>query len=273
MLALEELVRLGVEPRTVSRWAQGGRLHRVYPGVYAVGHPKLTAEGRWLAAVKACGPGAVLSHQTAAALLAIRRSSSPLIHVTTPTRASPRGIRVKRVRRLHPEDRATRDGIPVTSVARTLLDLAEVLPLDQLRRACEQAERLGLLDLIAIRRLLARNPRRRGTPKLRAALTGWIAPPDVRSDWERDLPDFCARHSIPQPELNQLVEGHLVDALWRDRRVIVELDSWAFHRSPRAFEDDRKKYAQLQLAGYLALPITRLDDDAARMISAATAAR
>jgi hypothetical protein len=209
----------------------------------------------------------------AAALLLIRRSSSPIIYVTTTSRANPRGIRVKRVRQLHPEEVMVKHGIPVTSVARTLLDLAAVLPLDQLRRAAEQAERLGLLDLIAIRRLLARNPRRRGAKRLRAALSGWIAPPDVRSDWERDLPDFCAKHDIPQPQLNQIVEGYLVDALWREQKVVVELDSWAFHRSPRSFHEDRRKFARLQLAEYIVLPITRLDDEAAQMISAAVAAR
>jgi hypothetical protein len=109
--------------------------------------------------------------------------------------------------------------------------------------------------------------------RLRAALKGWTQPPDVRSDWERDLPDFCDHHDIPRPQLNQLVEGFLVDALWRDKKVIAELDSWAFHRSPRAFKDDRLKYAKLQLARYVVLPITQFDDEAANLISAAVAAR
>jgi len=100
-----------------------------------------------------------------------------------------------------------------------------------------------------------------------AAVTG--EPPRVNSDWERDLLDFCDDHGIPRPELNVLVEGHEVDALWRDEDVIVELDSYAFHRSLRAFVDDRAKYADLQLAGYLVLPLTTLDDRAARRIAAA----
>jgi hypothetical protein len=269
VVSKRELLELGLSLGAIQRWVDAGWLHRRYPGVYAVGHPKLTAEGRWLAAVKACGPGAVLSHQTGAALHAIRRSSSPLIHVTTPTRANPRGIRVRRVRRLHPEDVTVVNGIPVTSVARTLLDLAAVLSVDQLTRACEQAERLQLLDLNAI----SNHRRRPGTRKLRQALAGWTAPPDVRSDWERDLPDFCDRHGIPRPQLNQSVDGFLVDAFWRDKKLVVELDSWAFHRSPRAFRDDRTRYAKLQLAGHLVLPITKLDDEAAQMISAAVAAR
>ena len=138
-----------------------GRLRVLYPGVYAVGHRVLTELGRWLAAVKACGPGSVLSHTSGAALSDLRRSSSPIVHVTTPNRGSPRGIRVHRVRSLHPDDVAVIDGVPVTSVARTLLDLADVLQPRQLIRAIEQAERLQIFDLRAVERLLARSRGRR----------------------------------------------------------------------------------------------------------------
>jgi hypothetical protein len=98
-------------------------------------------------------------------------------------------------------------------------------------------------------------------------------PPFVNSDWERDLLDFCEDHDIPKPELNVLVEGFLVDALWRDLMLIVELDSWSHHRSHRAFEEDRRRDAVLQLAGYRVLRITKLDDYAAELLSAAVAAR
>jgi predicted transcriptional regulator of viral defense system len=273
VVAHAELLELGVGPCSVKRWAAAGRLHRLYRGVYAVGHAAIGVYGRWLAAVKACGPGSLLSHTTGAALSNIRRSSSPIIHVTTPNRASPKGIRVHRVRSLHPDDVAVIDGVTVTSVARTLLDLADVVPRRELVRAIEQAERLRVFDMREIERLLARSNGRR-TKALRqaiAAVTG--EPPRVNSEWERGLLDFCDDHQIPRPELNVLVQGYEVDALWRTRKIVVELDSYAFHRSRGAFEQDRDKYADLQLAGYLVLPLTRLDEGAARRISAAIAGR
>jgi hypothetical protein len=274
VVAHSQLIRLGLSARTITRWVSDGRLHRVHRGVYAVGHPALTDHGRRMAAVKACGPGAVLSHQTAADLWGLRRSSSPAIHVTTPGRGSPRGIRVRRVRRLHPDDLAECDGIPVTSVARTLLDLAAVLPQRQLIRAIEQAERLRRFDLGAIERLIERSRGRPGVKALRAALraTG-PEPPRVNSAWERDFLDFCADLGIPRPELNVIVEGYEVDALWRDEKVIVELDSWTFHRFRTAFEEDRRKVCRLQLKEYRVLPFTTLDEEAAQILSAAIAAR
>jgi Transcriptional regulator, AbiEi antitoxin len=266
----EELRAIGLSAPTIGRWSANGQLHRLYRGVYAVGHAAISGHGRWLAAVKACGPGAVLSHISAAVLWNLLRSASPTIHVTTPNRASPRGIRVHRVRGLHPDDVAVVDRVPVTSVARTLLDLAAVLPPRQLVRVIEQAERIQIFDLNAIRRLEGR----KGITSLRnaiAAVTG--EPPRTNSDWERDLLDFCDDHHIPRPELNVIVAGYEVDALWRAKKIAVELDSYAFHRSLRVFTQDRDKYADLQLAGYLVLPLTRLDAAAARRITAAIEAR
>src|SRR4051812_33718614 len=168
---------MGIGRGALEHRVRTGRLRALYPGVYAVGHAALTVLGRWMAAVKACGPGALLSHTTAAALSDLRRSSSPIIHVTTPGRASPRGIRVHRVRRLHPDDLAVVDRIPVTSVARTLLDLADVLPLRQLIRAVEK--------------LFARSNGRRTKPLRQAIAAASGEPPRINSDWERDLLDFC----------------------------------------------------------------------------------
>jgi hypothetical protein len=274
VVSQRQLIALGLSQTTIDRWLASGRLHRLHRGVYAVGHRVLRVQGRWMAGVLACGPDAVLSHQPAAALLDLRRSSSSVTHVTTPRRASPRGIEVHRVRRLHPEDVAMRERIPVTSVARTVLDLAETLTLRQLIRVIEQAERLRIFDLNAIEELLARNPGRHGTRPLRAAIAAVNGePPRTNSDWERDFLDFCEDHGIPRPELNVIVEGFEVDALWPEKKLIVELDSWTFHRSRRAFEEDRRRVVVLQLAHYMVLPITALDDEAARVISAAIAAR
>jgi hypothetical protein len=149
------------------------------------------------------------------------------------------------------------EDIPVTSVARTSLDLAETLPLRQTIRVLEQSDRLGLFDLNALKRLLARSFGRRGVKPLTRALAEMIGePPLINSDWERDLLDFCDDFDIPRPELNVLVEGYLVDALWRGAKVIIELDSWSHHRSRTAFEDDRERDCALQLAGYIVLRIT-----------------
>jgi hypothetical protein len=159
-------------------------------------------------------------------------------------------------------------------VARTLLDLAGVIQLGQVIRAVEQAERLQVFDLRAVERLLARSQGRRGTTALRQAIVAVNGEaPRVNSDWERDFLDFCDDHDIPRPELNVLVEGFLVDALWREKKLVVELDSWTYHRFRRAFVEDRRKYSNLQLAGYLVLPLTNLDDEAAGLLTAAIAAR
>jgi hypothetical protein len=223
-----------------------------------VGHTAIDWLGRCIAGVFACGPHAVLSHQPAASLWDLRRSSSAAVHVTAPrSRSGPPGVRVHRVRTLHPEDVARVDGIPVTSVARTLLDNAEALPPRQLIRMLEQAERLQLFDLSAVERLLARSRGRHGIKPLCAGIAALHGePPRVNSDWERDLLDFCDDHCLPRPELNSIVEGYEVDALWREQKLIVELDSYAFHRHLAAFENDRRKDAALQLAGYIVLRIT-----------------
>ena len=261
---LDDLLRLGFSRGAVKRWAANGRLYRVHRGVYAIGRPDLTVHGKWLAAVKACGLGAVLSHLSAAALWSLSRSVSAAVHVSTPRRVRPPGITVHRVAALGPGDWEMRDRIPVTSVARTLADCAETMPTRAVVRMLEQAERLGLFDLPALR----------ARPALTEALAQMAGEaPRVNSDWERDLLDWCDDIGVPRPELNVVVEGFEVDALWPAQRVIVELDSWLYHRSRRAFVHDRRKAAALQLAGYLVLPFTALDTEAARMLTAAVEAR
>jgi hypothetical protein len=145
----------------------------------------------------------------------------------------------------------------VTSVPRTLLDLAEVLPPRELISPIEEAERRGLFDLRAIHALLDRSHGRHGLRPLRAALEEMNdEPPQTRSDFELDFVRFCADHGLPRPGINVKVEGFEVDALWRERKLIVELDSYGFHRSRRAFESDRERDAALQLADYRVVRIT-----------------
>lgn len=145
VVARKQLVALGLGRGAIAHRLAVGRLHRVHPGVYAVGHPLLAARGRWMAAVLACGRSALLSHRTAASLWGLMPTAAARTDVTTPARSrgGPPGIRIHRVRSLHPEDGATVDGIPVTSVSRTLLDLAEVLSAGRLARALEEPNACG----------------------------------------------------------------------------------------------------------------------------------
>jgi very-short-patch-repair endonuclease len=217
-----------------------------------------------MAAVLACGSDAVASHQTAAALLGIRPSSRAIVDVTTPrSRHGQRGIKVHRVRALHPEDRAVIDAVPVTSLARTLLDSAEVLPRRQLRRAFEDAEKLRLLDLRQIERLLERSPGRRGARPLREVIAEYVEPPITQAELERLFVELCDLFGIPRPQTNVIVAGRVVDGVWHEQRLVVELDSRTHHMTAAAFEEDRRRDADLMLAGYRVLRITwrRLRDE------------
>jgi predicted transcriptional regulator of viral defense system len=167
-----QLIAMGFGRGAIDHRVATRQLHPIHRGVYAVGHRKVGYLGRWMGGVLACGPDALLSHQPAAALLELRPTSSAAIHVTAPgrTRRGPRGITVHRPRKLHPDDRTIVDSIPVTSVARTILDNAETLPPRQLIRVIEQAERIAVFDLNAIHALIDRSSGRRGLKPLRQAL-------------------------------------------------------------------------------------------------------
>jgi very-short-patch-repair endonuclease len=279
VISHRQLRAQGMSRSAIQRLILAGYLHPIHRGVYAVGHRAIGSRGRWMGGVLACGSGAVLSHRPAAAHLGIRPMASALIEVTTAARASPPGIKVHHVRALDPRDRTQHEGIPVTTVARTLLDLAELLPPRQLERAIEEAQRRRLFDLAAITATIERSPGRHGLKPLRVVIAAADAEPQrTRSDWERDLLDFCDDHGLRRPELNVTVNGYEVDALWRDLKVIVELDSWGFHRSRAAFESDRARDAALQLAGYRVFRITwrRLAHEpeaVAALLSAAGAGR
>jgi hypothetical protein len=265
-VAHRQLLALGFSRSAIGRRIESGELVPVHPCVYAVGHAIRTAEAGWMGGVLAAGPDALLSHRSAAAAWDLRRTSSGLVEVSVRSRSRRRldGVKVHQTRGFHPDDRAKLDRIPLTSLARTLLDNAAVLPLGQVVRMLEQAERLQIFDLGALEALIARSHGRRGLKRLTAAMEAFTGEPTrTNSDWERDLFDFCDDFDIPRPELNVIVEGYEVDALWRDKKLIVELDSWTHHRGRTAFESDRRKYGALQLAGYIVLPITwrRLEQD------------
>ncbi len=267
VVALRQLEALGLSGRSVKHRVSTGRLHRVHRGVYAVGRAALTRKGHWMAAVLACGPGALLSHRSAAALWELKQSSWK-IDVTVPKQRRGRSsIRLHQAR-LHPDEITQRDGILVTTVARTLLDLAAVVDHGQVVRGVEESERRELFDLRAVDAVLERAGRRHGAPALRRVLADWTEPADVRSELERRFTARLRRSRLPARQVNVIVAGFEVDLFWPQSRLVVELDSRAYHTSPSAFERDRLRDAKLQRAGFRIVRVThrRLRDDPAGIL-------
>jgi hypothetical protein len=241
-----------------------GQLHRIHRGVFAVGHSRLSQHGRWMAAVLSCGTAALLSHRSAGVLWGVAPYSGRWIDVTAPsTRRRDRGRIAVHGCRLAAEDRAERGGIPVTSVARTLFDLAEIVDARRLERAFESADRLQLLDVNAVDQVVHRNPGRRSLRHLLTLLPSLRPAPATRSELERLFLNVCAEAGLPAPVVNATVAGYEVDAYWPNHDLVVELDGYEFHRSRAAFERDRVRDAALQAAGHRVLRITyrRLVDE------------
>lgn len=270
MASISQLRALGFSPPSVDRLTRSGLLCRLHRGVYAVGTTKLTARGWWLAAVLACGPDAVLSHRSAAALWNLRRTPSGDVDVTAPGPRRHDGIRSHICRDLPSQDRTVIDAIPVTSVYRTILDEASDLSPGRLRSRLEELEHRELFDLHSFNAVLARNPTRAGSHKLKQAIAVLTDdPPWTNSKGERDLLELLRAADFPEPSCNVYVEGELVDFVWHRQRLIVELDHPYTHGSKRSFEDDRKRDTKLQLAGYRVIRITyeRLYGDPAGVIA------
>src|SRR5205085_9315547 len=209
------------------------------------------------ASVLACGPDAVLSHRDAAALLDLRRSSRSRIDVTIPrgSRRTRPGIEIHRPREVHPDDVTVVDGIPCTTIARTLVDLAEVVTRSHLERGIERAEKLRMFDLGTVEACTARAPFRRGARVLRSILTAYRAETAfTRSDLEKGFLAVCSAAGFPWPRVNTWLEfdgtGGEIDFVWPDRRVAVEVDGWEDHRTRPAFERDRDRDRRLRLAGW-----------------------
>ena len=254
-----QLVGAGITQPAIRHRLARGRLFPVHRGVYALGHRILTTDGIRIAATLAAGNGAVLSHRSAAALWEVRPSG--ILEVTLDRSRRPlRGIRLHQLGLPADEVTALR-AIPVTTLARTLFDLAAVLPLRQVERAVNEAEVQRRLDTLSLADLVERHPGRRGISKIRTILARLrIGANLTRSELEARFLGFSRESELPLPEVNAslLVAGGWIecDFLWRDRRVIVELDGWAAHGTATAFERDRARDRMLSAGGWRLVRIT-----------------
>jgi very-short-patch-repair endonuclease len=219
-----------------------------------------------MAAVLACGPEAFLSHRAALALWDLRQTASGLIEVTVrgPGKPGPEGVLVRCTRVLAKDDAAVVDGIPVTSLAWTVVDYAGIASRARVRSVLEALERRALYIGRELDDLLERTPNSKGVKALRAVIAEMTGPaPWLQSKLEEVFRELHRGSDLPDYEANAVVEGELVDVLWRKQRVIVELDGFAFHKSRAQFEADRRRDAKLQVAGYRVLRITyqRLENE------------
>jgi very-short-patch-repair endonuclease len=210
-----------------------------------------------MAAVLACGSGAVLSHWSAGWLLGLVPEYSALIEVTVPAGGRRRaGIRVHHAAALDQEDCTTEERLPTTTLSRTLLDIAAIGSLKRLERTVERADRLGILDLIEIDSMLARRPNCPGSPQLRQALGLYREPVFARAPTERRLLALVRKAGLPRPAVNTFVAGYEIDAYWARERFAVELDGWDTHRTRAAFERDPLRLEELKLAGIDSIRLT-----------------
>jgi very-short-patch-repair endonuclease len=276
-----QLLELGLTAKAVDSRLERGRLHPLHRGVYAVGHAVVGVDGQRLAAVLACGPNAVLSHRTAADAWGLLRTQARSIDITVTTTAGRRrpGITIHRSSLAQFETTTTPNGIATTTPARTLLDLAEVVPRRGVERAADQAEALRLFDLDDVERVLQAHAHRHGAARLRRLLAAYaIGERFTRSELEERFLALCERHGIPDPRVNARVAGLEVDFHWPGAHLVAELDGHTHHGTREAFERDRERDAHLLLHGIRTLRITRrrlIDEPEAiaRLVLALSASR
>jgi Protein of unknown function (DUF559) len=262
IVARYQLLAAGLTPDAIDRRIAIGLTHPIHRGVYVVGNPTPSTEGRWLAGTLLGGPGTVLSHRAGLALwdLPGGRTDRPEITCPAPIR-SRRGL-VVHSSSLLPADETTRyRGIPVTTVARTLFDVAGVLSFERFAHAVDIAERRMLGDAVSLRELMDRYPGRRGIRAIRRLYDERRVGLHVtKQELELRFAEFVVRHALPRPDVNALLDaGGLareVDCLWRAERLIVELDSRRHHDNAAAFESDRERDQALVGAGYRVMRVT-----------------
>lgn len=286
VISVDQLHRAGFTKHDVLHRVRTGRLHRIHRGVYAVGHPAISREGRWMAAVLACGQatatpkgaeidldlerretvldrwGATVSHRSAAVLWGLLPMTNAPVDVSVPGgggRARRRGIRLHRSSTLSPAAVILQQGIPVTTPARTVSDL---------QRTVSTGRRRGLISAKELRRAI------RQADVLGLPLGDQVGGDRSRSDLERDFLRLCRRHRLPAPRVNTRVGPDLVDFLWPDRRLAVETDGYRYHRGRIAFEDDRERDLRLRAAGYDVMRISekQVDEEPEQIAEVLTAA-
>jgi len=258
ILDLDELKACGLTDRAVRRRIEAGRLHPLHKRVYAVGHPNVPIRGRFLAAVKACGEGAVLSHVAAAVLWGLLKwdGRSPDVLAST-VRRHP-GIRTRRTERLDPVDVRRRHGIPVTSPARTLVDLAAILDAKPLRRVTREAMAQGLVSIPDLADALRRLGPCRGSSKLQAIVAQGYVP--TRSELEDAFLDLITAGGFKPPLVNAPLyfEGRRIvpDFRWPEQRLTVEADGAQWHDNGVARQDDAERQAILEAHGDRVMRVT-----------------
>jgi very-short-patch-repair endonuclease len=254
VVSRRQLLDSGFRPDAIKRMIRKGHLHPIHRGVYAVGHTRIAQEGRWLAAVLACGPGAFLSHGPAGQLLGIlERRHRYALHVSLAAggNRSPSGILTHRPRSLEPRDTMARYGVPVTTATRAVWDLAADFTAVQTRPAFEQAEKLRLLDRGRLAALLAAAPNRKGAGAIRTLLGERVLPlAETRSKLEELLLITCRDHSLPLPAVNVPLLGYEADFLWPEAMFVVEADG-GDHLNRAQRDRDNARDAALARAGYL----------------------
>jgi hypothetical protein len=242
-----ELIAAGLTEREIDHRLAIGVLSREYRGVYRVGHRAPSIEARYLAAVFACGPGALLTGHSAAHLWGLLKGAAPAPEVITRTERRLKGVTTRRARRSDPPAGTTHRGIPITTVPFTLIALAAQLPSDELTRACHEAEVKYGTTPLQVDALLTRHPNARGTKTLRDILRG-----DTKvtlSKLEKRFLELLHEHALPLPETNRPASGKRVDCRWPTHRLTVELDSYRCHHTRRAWEMDRKREREAHARG------------------------
>lgn len=252
VVAWRQLIAVGLTEGQIKSRIKDGQLVPLYRGVFALGHRRIGLYGEWMAATLACGPGAVLSHGTAAQLWGIRGSRKPIEVTRVSGHRRPHGVRLHQTRSLPDEHITTEAGIPVTTIERTLLDTAARLDARQCEHDLVEAERSRRLRWPKLWQAITEHGRgRRGIKRLkRVAAQADPRFADAVSMSEVDFLILCREAGLKMPQVNVLVEGKKVDFYWPKEHLIVEADSYGFHGDPAAFEKDHQSTVDLEMAGY-----------------------
>lgn len=254
-----QLLALGMSPDAIDNRLRDCRLRPLYRGVYLVG-PVPPPHARAMAAALACGDRAVLSHRSAAHLWGLlpypAHERTPHVTIPDPNADPRRGIRLHRVSHIGGREVTRRHRIPVVTPARALLDLAAIVDERELERAFAEALARRRVTRAAVEAVLVRNGRRAGTGALRTLMRADDPPPFTRSEAEERLLRLIRGSALPRPVVNARLGPYEADFLWREQRLIVEVDGFQFHSSRQAFESDRRRDAELQARGYRVMRVT-----------------